>query len=57
MYDERQALTRADVEGRFVFADVRAGAWRLRASATPHGVTAPRDISVPEPTGSYDLAF
>jgi hypothetical protein len=55
--DERQALTRADVEGRFVFADVRAGAWRLRASATPHGVTAPRDISVPEPTGSYDLAF
>jgi hypothetical protein len=53
----RRALTRADALGRFVFADVGAGAWRLRASATPLGVSAPRDISVPEPTGSYDVVF
>jgi hypothetical protein len=55
--NERRAFTRADALGRFVFADVSAGAWRLRASATPFGVSAPRDISVPEPTGAYDVAF
>lgn len=55
--NERRALTRADALGRFVFADVGAGAWRLRASATSLGVTAPRDISVPEPTGIYDVVF
>jgi hypothetical protein len=53
----RRALTRADALGRFVFADVAAGAWRLRASASPLGVSAPRDVSVPEPTGSYDVIF
>ena len=52
----RQQLTRADARGRFVFADVPAGSWRLRATA-PQGVTAPRDIAVPEPTGNYDVHF
>jgi len=55
--NERHAFTRADALGRFVFADVNAGAWRLRASATPLGVSAPRDISVPEPSGTYDVMF
>jgi hypothetical protein len=55
--NERRALTRADASGRFVFANVAAGAWRLQASATPHGTSAPRDILVPEPTGSYDVMF
>ena len=55
--DERRQFTRADTKGRFVFTDVASGAWRLRASATPLGVTAPRDITVPEPTGNYDVAF
>jgi hypothetical protein len=55
--NERRQFTRADSLGRFVFADVPGGAWRLRASAVPFGVSAPRDIAVPEPTGSYDLTF
>ena len=33
----------------------RAGAWRLRASAAPLGVSPPRAITVPEPTGEYDM--
>lgn len=53
--NNRHALTRADALGRFVFADVAAGAWRLRASAPSLGVSAPREVSVPEPTGSYDV--
>lgn len=54
---ERQQLTRADAAGRFVFADVMAGAWQLRASAAGPGVSVPRVITVPEPTGCYDVAF
>ena len=53
----RRQFTRADAQGRFVFADVAGGAWRLRASAVPLGVSAPSDVTVPEPTGSYDLGF
>lgn len=53
----RRAFTRADAAGRFVFADVAAGDWRLQASATPLGVSAPRDITVPEPSGVYDVVF
>jgi hypothetical protein len=55
--NERRAFTRADALGRFVFADVPAGAWRLQASAVPLGASAPREVAVPEPTGSYDVVF
>jgi hypothetical protein len=55
--NERRAFTRADALGRFVFADVAAGEWRLQASAAPLGTSAARDVSVPEPTGSYDVVF
>jgi len=55
--NERRAFTRADALGRFVFADVAAGEWRIQASAAAHGVGVPRDISVPEPTGSYDVVI
>jgi hypothetical protein len=55
--NERRAFTRADALGRFVFADIAAGSWRLQASAPTLGVSPPRDISVPEPTGSYDVVF
>jgi len=53
----QRQVTRADALGRFVFADVPAGPWRLRASSTPQGVTVPRDIAVPEPSGHYDIEF
>lgn len=53
----RVTFTRADVQGRFVLADVAAGAWQLRASATPLGVSPLRAIAVPEPTGNYDIPF
>ena len=55
--NEQRQVTRADAQGRFVLADVPAGNWRLRASSTPQGVSAPRDIAVPEPSGHYDLEF
>jgi hypothetical protein len=53
----RVAFTRADAQGRFVFADIAASAWQLRASAAPLGVSPARPISVPEPTGNYDIPF
>jgi hypothetical protein len=53
----RLKLVRADSAGRFVFADVFAGDYQLRASSTPLGVTAPRPITVPEPSGEYDVYF
>jgi hypothetical protein len=55
--NQRRQFTRADAQGRFVFTDVASGAWRLRASAMPLGVSGPRDITVPEPTGNYDVTF
>ena len=55
--NEQRLVTRADAQGRFVLADVPAGNWRLRASSAPQGVSAPRDIAVPEPSGHYDLEF
>jgi hypothetical protein len=54
---ERQQLTRCDADGRFVFAGVRAGPWRLRASMFAFGVSPLRDIRVPEPSGHYDIPF
>jgi hypothetical protein len=53
----RVQLTRTDSVGRFVFSDVAPGAYQLRASAHPQGTTVPRAITVPEPTGSYDIGF
>lgn len=53
----RAQVTRTDAQGRFVFAKVSAGNWRLRASLHPLGISPVRDIQVPEPTGEYDLHF
>lgn len=53
----RVQLARTDSVGRFVFADVAGGAYQLRATAHPQGTTPIRPITVPEPTGSYDLRF
>lgn len=53
----RVGLTRTDAEGRFVFIRLRAGGYRLRASMAGLGVTPIRSITVPEPSGEYDLSF
>lgn len=53
----RAKFTRADAQGRFVFDDVAGGAWQVRASAPPFGVSPARAIAVPEPTGNYDITF
>lgn len=53
----RVQLTRANTDGRFVFANVAAGQYRLRASAQPQGTTNLRPIAVPEPAGNYDLHY
>ena len=53
----RWQLTRADNDGRFVFADVFEGDYQVRASSMPLGVSAPRPITVPEPTGEYDVHY
>jgi hypothetical protein len=64
-------VARADALGRFVFADVPAGDYHLRARVAalplppsppappqPAQPTSPvRAITVPEPTGSYDIVF
>lgn len=64
-------IARADALGRFVFADVPAGDYHLRARVSalplppsppappqPASPTSPvRSITVPEPTGSYDVVF
>jgi uncharacterized protein DUF4255/carboxypeptidase family protein len=55
--NERRTFTRADAQGRFVLTDVGAGAWRLRASAVGLGISPLRDITVPEPTGNYNIDF
>lgn len=53
----RAGFTRADAQGRFVFADLAGGNYRLRASATALGTSPQRAIAVPEPTGNYDIPF
>jgi len=53
----RVKLTRADSAGRFVFDDVVAGSYQLRASSHPQGTTGLRPITVPEPSGNYDLRY
>jgi hypothetical protein len=53
----RVKLTRADSAGRFVVDDVAAGSYQLRASSQPQGTTNLRPITVPEPSGNYDLRY
>jgi len=53
----RVTLTRADGNARFTFDNVAAGPYQLRASSQPEGTTSLRPITVPEPSGNYDLRF
>ena len=53
----RLRLVQAGDDGRFVFADVFEGDYQIRASSAPLGAMATRAITVPEPSGEYDLHF
>jgi Pvc16 N-terminal domain len=53
----RLKLVQAGDDGRFVFADVFKGDYQLRASSVALGATVVRPITVPEPSGTYDLNF
>jgi hypothetical protein len=51
------ATTATDAQGRFIFNLLRPGNYQLRFSATGHPAAPPRDITVPSPTGEYNLQF
>ena len=53
---ESLQTTESDAVGRFTFARLRAGSYRLRARATGLGEIL-RDIEVPSPSGEYDVTF
>jgi len=52
----RRQLIRTDIDGRFLFVQVAAGAYQLRASATGFG-SITQAIYVPAPNGNYDMHF
>ena len=53
---ERLQLIRTNELGRFTFADLRAGSYRLRTRAVGLAEIT-RDVDVPSPSGEYDLVF
>jgi hypothetical protein len=56
MSGHRLQLASVDAEGRFTFVRVVPGAYQLRASRAGLG-TITRNVTVPSPTGEYDLQF
>ncbi|MBL8298420.1 MAG: DUF4255 domain-containing protein [Rhodanobacteraceae bacterium] len=56
MLGKRLQLTRCDAFGRYTFATLRDGDYRLRASTETLGQVV-RDIHLPSPSGEYDLSF
>ena len=53
---DRLQLSSVDTEGRFTFTRVAPGSYQLRASRAGLGVVT-RNVTVPSPTGEYDLQF
>jgi hypothetical protein len=51
------ATTTTDAQGRFIFNTLRTGNYQLQFSASGHPAAAPRNITVPSPTGEYNLQF
>jgi hypothetical protein len=51
----RRLITGSD--GRFLFARLRQGRYRLRAVATGLPDLPPREVAVPSETGEYDISF
>lgn len=46
-----------DAQGRFIFNLLRPGNYQLRFGAGNRPATAPRNITIPSPTGEYNLQF
>jgi hypothetical protein len=51
------AATTTDTQGRFIFNLLRPGNYQLQFSAASKPVAPPRNITVPSPTGEYNLKF
>jgi len=51
------ATTTTDTDGRFIFNLLRPGNYQLQFSATGKPAQPPRNITVPSPTGEYNLQF
>jgi hypothetical protein len=51
------AATTTDTQGRFIFNLLRPGNYQLQFSAASKPVAPPRIITVPSPTGEYNLKF
>jgi hypothetical protein len=51
------ATTTTDTQGRFIFNLLRPGDYQLRFAAANYAAAAPRNITVPSPTGEYNLQF
>ena len=53
----RLAATVTNSRGRFIFNMLRPGSYQLFFSATGKAAPPPRSITVPSPTGEYNLQF
>jgi hypothetical protein len=53
----RLQATSTNATGEFVFADISPGSYHLEARAVGYADPAKDDITVPSPSGRYDLAF
>jgi len=51
------ANTTTDQRGRFIFNLIHPGDYQLRFAASNHPAAPPRNITVPSPTGEYNLQF
>jgi protocatechuate 3,4-dioxygenase beta subunit len=51
------AVTTTDSQGRFIFNLLRPGVYQLQFAAANHASAPPRNITVPSPTGEYNLEF
>lgn len=51
------AATTTDSQGRFIFNMLRPGDYQLQFAASNYPAAAPRNITVPSPTGEYNLQF
>lgn len=54
---QQLATTSTDSQGRFIFNLLRPGNYQLRFGAVNRAATAPRNITIPSPTGEYNLQF